>query len=134
MEVAAWLAALVAVSTAVAALAARFGFSEPLALTVVGFAASFLPGVPHVELTPELVLAGLLPPLLYTAAIRTSLVDFRANKRPIMLLSVGLVLFTAFGVGLVAWWLLPIPFAAAVALGAIVAPPDAVAATAIARR
>src|SRR6185369_12657394 len=116
MEVAAWLAALVAVSTAVAALAARFGFSEPLALTVVGFAASFLPGVPHVELTPDLVLVGLLPPLLYTAAIRTSLVDFRANKRPILLLSVGLVVFTAFGVAVVVWSLLPVPFPVALAL------------------
>ena len=134
MEVAAWLAALVAVSTAVAALAARFGFSEPLALTVVGFAASFLPRVPHVELTPNLVLVGLLPPLLYTAAIRTSLVDFRANKRPILLLSVGLVVFTAFGVAVVVWSLLPVPFPVALALGAVVAPPDAVAATAIANR
>ncbi len=134
MEVAGWLAALVGVSTAVAALANRIRLSEPLALTLVGFAASFLPYVPDVELTPEVILAGLLPPLLYTAAIRTSLVDFKANKRPILLLSVGLVLFTTFGVALVVWWLLPVPFAAAVALGAVVAPPDAVAATAIANR
>src|SRR5262249_43818278 len=82
----------------------------------------------------DLVLIGLLPPLLYTTAIRTSLVDFKTNRRAISLLSVGLVLFTAFGVGLVVWWLLPISFAAAVALGAVVAPPGAAAATAIARR
>jgi len=85
-------------------------------------------------LTPELVLIGLLPPLLYSAAIRTSLVDFREHKRAIMLLSVGLVIFTAFGVGLLMWAVLPISFAAALALGAVVAPPDAVAATTIARR
>jgi monovalent cation/hydrogen antiporter len=134
LEVAGWLVVLVAVSTAAGAVARRLGMSEPLVLTLVGIAASFLPGVPQFELTPELVLIGLLPPLLYTAAIRTSLVDFKTNRRPILLLSVGLVAFTAFGVALVVWWLLDIPFALAVALGAVVAPPDAVAATAIARR
>ena len=103
-------------------------------LTLIGIAGSYLPFVPDLQLTPNIVLIGLLPPLLYTAAIRTSLVDFKANKRPIMLLSVGLVLFTTFGVALVAWALLPISFPIAVALGAVVAPPDAVAATAIARR
>ena len=69
--------------------------------------------MPHVELTPELVLVGLLPPLLYAAAIRTSLIDFRHNLRPICLLSVGLVVFTAIGAGLVAWWVIPgLPLAA----------------------
>ncbi len=134
MGISGWLVMLVAVATAGGALARRFGLSEPLVLTMVGLAASFLPFVPALHLTPDVVLAGLLPPLLYTAAIRTSLVDFKANKRAIMLLSVGLVVFTTFGVALVVWWLLPVPFAAAVALGAVVAPPDAVAATAIARR
>jgi Na+/H+ antiporter len=129
-----WIAVLVAVATAAGAAARYFGISEPLVLTLIGVAGSYIPVIPAVHLTPELVLIGLLPPLLYTAAIRTSLVDFRANKRPIMLLSVGLVLFTTFGVALVAWALLPISFAIAVALGAVVAPPDAVAATAIARR
>lgn len=134
MGVASWLAILVAVSTATGALARRIGISEPLVLTLVGFAASFLPYVPRVELTPGIVLVGFLPPLLYTAAIRTSLVDFRTNKRTIALLSIGLVLFTTLGVALVVWWLLPVSFAVAIALGAVVAPPDAVAATAIARR
>ena len=101
---------------------------------IVGLIASYLPFIPEVELNEELVLVGLLPPILYATAIRTSLIDFRSNRRPIGLLSVGLVLFTALGVGLVAYWLLPIPLAAAFALGAVVAPPDAVAATAIARR
>ncbi|HEY7174254.1 MAG TPA: cation:proton antiporter, partial [Micromonosporaceae bacterium] len=134
MNLAGWLVVLVAVATAAGAAARYFGLSEPLVLTLIGLAASYLPFIPNLRLTPQLVLVGLLPPLLYTAAIRTSLVDFRANKRPIMLLSVGLVLFTTFGVALVVWALLPVSFAVSVALGAVVAPPDAVAATAIARR
>ncbi len=128
------LVVLVASAASLTALARRFGISEPLVLTLAGVAASYLPFVPTVHLEPEVVLLGLLPPLLYTAAIRTSLVDFRANLRTIALLSVGLVLFTTFAVAAVVWWLLPVPFAVAVALGAVVAPPDAVAATAVARR
>jgi monovalent cation/hydrogen antiporter len=136
--------ALVAVVAAMAALARRLGISAPLLLVVVGIAASYLPFVPRVELEPEVVLVGFLPPLLYSAAIKTSLVDFSKHRRSIGLLSVGLVAFTALGVGLVAWWLLgavaeangqePLPFWAAFAIGAVVAPPDAVAATAIAKR
>ena len=79
------------------------------------------------------MLLGFLPPLLYSAAIRTSIIDFRHNLRPIAYLSVLLVLITALGVGLVTWWLLPVSFPIALALGAVVAPPDAVAATSIAR-
>ncbi|MFG3618812.1 Na+/H+ antiporter [Nocardia sp. NPDC047654] len=134
MHVAIGLVVLVASAAALAALARRFGVSEPLVLTVGGVAASYLPFVPEIHLEPEIILLGFLPPLLYTAAIRTSLVDFRANVRTIALLSVGLVLFTTFAVAVVVWWLLPVPFAVAVALGAVVAPPDAVAATAVARR
>lgn len=134
MHIAIGLVVLVASAAAVAALARRAGISEPLALTLAGVAASYLPFVPEVHLEPEVVLLGLLPPLLYTAAIRTSLVDFRANIGAIALLSVGLVLFSTFAVAAVVWWLLPVPFAVAVALGAVVAPPDAVAATAVARR
>ncbi|GGK36505.1 Na+/H+ antiporter [Nocardia camponoti] len=134
MHVAIGLVVLVGAAVALAAFARRFGISEPLVLTVAGVAASYVPMVPQVHLEPEVVLLGLLPPLLYTAALRTSLVDFRANVRTIVSLSVGLVLFTTFVVALVVWLLLPVPFAAAVALGAVVAPPDAVAATAVARR
>ncbi|MFD3704321.1 Na+/H+ antiporter [Nocardia sp. NPDC058658] len=134
MDVAIGLVVLLGSATALAALARRFGVSEPLVLTLAGVAASYLPMVPQVHLEPEVVLLGLLPPLLYTAALRTSLVDFKDNLRTIASLSVGLVLFSTFAVALVVWWLLPVPFAAAVALGAVVAPPDAVAATAVARR
>lgn len=117
-----------------AGLSARARLPAPLVLLVVGVVGSYLPFIPEPTLTSEVVLIGLLPPLLYAAAIRTSLVDFRQNRATIGALSVGLVLFTAVGVSLVAWWLLPIPFAIAFALGAIVAPPDAVAATAVARQ
>ncbi|MGW6275921.1 Na+/H+ antiporter [Kribbella sp. NPDC055071] len=144
MHIAIEVVALVAVVAAGAALARRLGISAPLLLVVIGIAASYLPFIPRIELAPEVVLVGFLPPLLYSAAIKTSLVDFSKHRRSIGLLSVGLVAFTALGVGLVAWWLLgsvaeangqePLPFWAAFAIGAVVAPPDAVAATAIAKR
>jgi len=134
VHVAVTVLAVAVVVTVVSALSRRYGQSAPLVLVSVGFVASYLPFVTSPELTPELVLLGLLPPLLYAAAIRTSLIDFRRNKRPILLLSVGLVVFTTVGVGLLVWWLLPVELWAALALGAVVAPPDAVAATAIARR
>jgi Na+/H+ antiporter len=126
--------ALISVVAGVAAAARQLGVSAPLLLTVVGVGASYLPFVPRVHLEPEVVLVGFLPPLLYAAAIRTSLVDFSKHRRSIGLLSVGLVVFTTVGVGLIAYWLLPIPLWAALAIGAVVAPPDAVAATSIARK
>ena len=134
METAIWILALIATVTAVSAVARRFDVPAPLVLVVIGIGASYLPFIEPFELSPELVLVGLLPPLLYSAAIRTSLVDVKTNRRAIGLLAVGLVIFTTAVVGLVAWWLLPIPLAAAIAFGAVVAPPDAVAATAIARK
>lgn len=132
MELAFTLLALLAVVILVASACERFGLPAPLILTIVGLGASFLPFV-HIELDSEVVLLWLLPPLLYAAAIQVSLIDFRSEIKPIGLLSVGLVVFTAFAVGGVTWWLLPVPFAAAFALGAIVGPPDAVAATAVGR-
>src|SRR5688500_13203096 len=126
---------LVAVAVLGAALARRLGFIAPLVLLVAGLGLSFMPGVPHVEVEPELVLIGILPPLLYVAALQTSVPAFRRALRPILLLAVGLVLFTAFAVGFVVHLLLAaVPFAACVALGAIVAAPDAVAVAAMARR
>jgi CPA1 family monovalent cation:H+ antiporter len=129
------LLALVAIVGFVTASARRIGWNEPLALVAVGIGVSFVPRVLDVRLTPDLVLIGFLPPLLYAAAIRTSLVDFKANRRAIALLSVGLVAFSTVAVGLVAWWVVPgIGVAAGLALGAVVSPPDAVAATTVARR
>jgi CPA1 family monovalent cation:H+ antiporter len=128
------LVVLLTIVVAVSSLARRFDLSEPLVLLVVGAATSYMAFVPDYELTPELVLIGLLPPLLYASAIRMSLVDFQKNRRPILLLSVGLVIFTSFGIAVLMVAILPISFAAALALGAVLAPPDAVAATAIARK
>jgi NhaP-type Na+/H+ or K+/H+ antiporter len=126
--------AVVAVVTAVTGLSRRLPVPAPLVLTVFGLIGSFIPGVPEIRLDPDVVLIGFLPPLLYAAAINTSLVDFRRYRRAIGLLSVGLVIATTAVVGLVVWWLLPVPLAAAFAIGAVVAPTDAVAATAIAKR
>lgn len=134
MEIARQLILFMGAVIAVAALARRLGRTAPLLLVLAGIGASFLPGVEDFHLSPDVVLVGILPPLLYAASIRTSLVDFRANVRPIALLSVGLVAFTMLGAGVVAYWLLPISMPAALALGAVVAPPDAVAATAIAKK
>src|SRR5256714_4086747 len=119
----------------VSAVAGRFGMLSPILLGVAGVALSFIPGVPEIRLQPEVVLIGILPPLLYVAAVETSVPAFRYNLRPILLLAVGLVVFTAACVGFVVHALLPkVPLAACLALGAVVAPPDAVAATAVARR
>lgn len=134
VETALAIVAIIATVIVVAGLAQRLRLAAPLVLLVVGVVVSYLPFITEPRLSSEVVLVGLLPPILYAAAIRTSLVDFRANWGPILALSVGLVLFTAAGVGLLTWWLFGLPFAVAFAIGAVVAPPDAVAATAVARR
>jgi Na+/H+ antiporter len=135
MDVALGVLALVAIVCAGSALGRKLNVPVPLLLVLAGVGCSFLPFVPRIELNPELVLIGLLPPLLYAAALRTSLFDFGSNRRAIALLSVGYVIFGTVAVGFVVNWLFPeIPLAAAMALGAVVAPPDAVAATAIARK
>ncbi|HSF98590.1 MAG TPA: cation:proton antiporter, partial [Ornithinibacter sp.] len=134
MELASAIVAIVLVVIVVSRVTAPVGIPTPIALLLVGAALSFVPAVPQLTLSSDLVLYGLLPPLLYAAALSTSLLDIRANRAAILGLSVGLVLFTTVGVAVVAWLLLPIPFAVAIALGAIVAPPDAVAATSVARR
>ena len=135
VEIAFLLVALAVVVLAGTTVAERVGFPAPLGLIVVGVVARTSPAVPTVHLSADVVLLGLLPPLLYSAAIQTSLVDFNANRRSILLLSVGLVVFTTFGVGWLVHALLPgIDWWAALAIGAVVAPPDAVAATSIGRR
>jgi Na+/H+ antiporter len=126
--------ALVAGAVAVTGGARKLKLSAPIALVLAGLVVSWLPFTPDYTLDPALVLYLFLPPLLYSAALESSYVNFRTNLRPIGLLSVGLVLFTTVVVGLVVHALVPgIPLAAAFALGAIVAPPDAVAATAVGR-
>ena len=126
---------LVTVVVAVSAGARRLGLLAPIALLLAGTALSFVPGLPRVQLDPQIVLTWILPPLLYVAAVNTSVPAFRFNLRPILLLAIGLVLVTAFTVGWAVRSVLPaVPFAAALALGAVVAPPDAVSASAVARR
>ncbi|MFK4147573.1 Na+/H+ antiporter [Streptomyces sp. NPDC004065] len=111
----------------------RLGLPAPVLMTVFGIALA-LPGfVPNVSIPPDLILPALLPPLLYAAVRRTSWRQFAANKRPIFLLAVALVFVTTVCVAAVAHSIVPgLPVAAAVALGALVAPPDPVAATAVA--
>ncbi|WP_030620819.1 Na+/H+ antiporter [Streptomyces sclerotialus] len=129
------LLSLVAGSAAVAGLARRTPLPAPLLLVAAGLGAAYLPGVPDYPLDPHIVLPLLLPPLLHTAALDSSYLDLRANVRPVALLSVGYVLFASLVVGYAAYLVIPdLPLTAALVLGAVVAPPDAVAATAIARR
>lgn len=134
MNIALTLVLVAGVAVLIAGLAQRRGWNAPPLLIAVGVIGSYLPFIPQIQLSPDLVLFGLLPPLLYAAAIRTSLVDFTRHRAAILSLSVGLVVFTALGVAAVAYLMLPISFGLAFALGAIVAPPDAVAATAVARK
>ena len=126
---------LLAVVLALTTLARRLLIPYPILLVLGGLAIAMIPGLPPVRLDPDLVFLVFLPPILWAAAYFTSLREFRQNLRPISLLAVGLVLATTAAVAAVARLIVPgLPWPAALALGAIVSPPDAVAATAIARR
>ncbi len=123
------------VSIAVLLVAASFiRVPYPILLVLGGLALGFVPGLPEFELPPELVLVAFLPPLLYSAAFFTPLRELRANVGPISVLATGVVLATTVGVAVVAHDVADLPWAAAFALGAIVAPTDPLAATTIARR
>ncbi|WP_406257287.1 Na+/H+ antiporter [Streptomyces nigra] len=111
----------------------RIGLPAPVLMTLLGIVLALLEFVPNVDVPPDLILPLLLPPLLYAAVRRTSWRQFAANVRPILLLAVALVFVTTLCVAAVAHAIVPgLPIAAAVALGALVAPPDPVAATAVA--
>lgn len=126
---------LLAAVIALAALARRLRLPYPIPLVVGGLALGSVPGLPHVALPPDLVLLAFLPPLLYSSALLLSWRDFRANLGAIGRLAIGLVLATAAAVALVAHALVPgLPWAAAAVLGAIVAPTDAVASSAVAQQ
>jgi Na+/H+ antiporter len=125
---------LLIVVAALAIVAKKVGVPYPVLLVIGGLALGFVPGLPAVELEPEMVFLFFLPPLLYPAALFTSWRDFRANLGPISLLAIGLVLLTTAFVALVAHALAGLPWAIAFALGAIVSPSDAVAATAVTSR
>src|SRR2546421_2372720 len=113
-------------------VARHFRFPYPIALVIGGAALGFVPKLPQLQFDPQFLLVLVLPPILYQAALLTSWRDFKANLRPIGLLAIGLVIVTTLAVGAALKFVIPdIPWAVAFAFGAIVSPPDAVAATAI---
>src|ERR687890_2892188 len=117
---------LVAVA-GLALLARLLHIPYPIFLVIGGLVIGFLPGVPEIELPPDMVLLIFLPPLLYAAAFFSSLRDLRANVRPISLLAIGLVIATALTVAATAHWVVGLSWPVAFVLGAIVSPPDGVA-------
>ena len=125
--------ALVLLVAAVSVVAERYRFPSPILMLLVGAALAFVPGVPSIRLDPDVVFLVLLPPLLYSSGVGMSWRGFRSNLRSILLLAVGCVLFTAASVAWVLHGLLNIPWPVGFVLGAIVSPPDAVAAVALLR-
>jgi CPA1 family monovalent cation:H+ antiporter len=122
-------------SVALGWVARRLTFPYPIALVIGGAALGFLPELPQFPFDPQFILVLVLPPILYQAALLTSWRDFKGSIRPIGLLAVGLVIATMLAVGAALKFVLPdIPWAVAFVLGAIVSPPDAVAATVILTR
>ena len=125
---------LLAVLAGTALLARRINVAPAILLLLAGIVLAFVPGMPMVELPPEVVLLVVLPPLIYSASVAMSWREFKFNLRPIILLSVGCVIFTAFTVAAATHYLIGLPWTVGFLLGAIVAPPDVVAPLAIARR
>jgi Na+/H+ antiporter len=125
---------LLAVLAGTALLARRINVAPAILLLLAGIALAFVPGMPTVELPPELVLLVFLPPLIYSASVAMSWRELKSNLRPIILLSVGCVIFTAFAVATATHYLIGLPWGVGFLLGAIVAPPDVVAPLAIARK
>lgn len=125
---------LLTAMAAIAAMARRFDLTPAIAFLVSGLALAFIPGLPRIELAPEVVLLIVLPPLIYSAGVAMSWREFRANLRPIALLAIGCVVFTTFAVAAAVHFVLGAPWTIGFVLGAIVSPPDVVAPLAIARR
>ncbi len=128
------LVLLIAVLVVVAIVARRLNVAPPILLVIAGLLLAVTPGLPRIELAPELVLLGILPPLIYSAGVAMSWREFRFNLRPIALLAFGYVVFTTCAVAAAAHWLLGMPLAVAFVLGAIVAPTDPVAPASIMRQ
>src|SRR5256714_2017079 len=128
------LLGLLAAVAALMALAPTLRIPYPVLLVIGGLALGFIPGVPRLTLPPDLVLVGILPPLLYSAGFFTSLRDLRANVRPISLLALGLVAATMAVVAVVAHFEVGLEWASAFVLGAVVAHTDPIAARARACR
>ncbi len=125
---------LLAVLAGTALLARRISIAPAILLLLAGIVLAFVPGMPTLELPPEVVLLLVLPPLIYSASVAMSWREFKHNLRPIILLAVGCVIFTAFAVAAATHYLIGLPWEVGFLLGAIVAPPDAVAPLAVARR
>ena len=125
---------LLAVLAGTALLARRINVAPAILLLLAGTALAFVPGMPSLELPPELVLLVVLPPLIYSASVAMSWREFKYNLRPIILLAVGCVIFTAFAVAAATHYLIGLPWSIGFLLGAIVAPPDVVAPLAIVRK
>ena len=125
---------LLAVMVVVAVIARRLAIAPSILLVVAGIALALIPGLPRIELAPELVLLGILPPLIYSAGVAMSWREFKFNLRPIALFAFGLVIFTAAAVAVAGYYLLGMPLAVGFVLGAIVSPTDAVAPLAVVRR
>src|ERR1041384_8116123 len=115
-------------------LARKLTIPYPILFVIGGLLLGLVPHLPRVRLAPEAVFLFVLPPLLFPAALFTSWRDFRMNLRPISLLAIGLVLFTTVAVAWLAHYFMGLPLAAGFVLGAIISPPDAIAASAIAER
>ncbi len=127
-------AVLLAITALADAGSCRLGVPPSIVLVLTGAAISLVPGLRSVAIEPDFVMLLLLPPLLYSAGVGISWRGFRRNLRPILLLAIGCVLFTASAVAAVCHFLLGMDWAVGFVLGAVVAPPDAVAPMAIARR
>jgi CPA1 family monovalent cation:H+ antiporter len=128
------LIVLLVVIAAVAVLANRIRVPPSILLVIVGVLLALIPGLPAVELSPDVVLLLVLPPIIYASAVAMSWREFRFSLRPIALLAIGCVVFTASVVAAVSHWLLSFPWAVGFVLGAIVSPPDSVAPLSIIRR
>jgi monovalent cation/hydrogen antiporter len=128
------LVLLLVVSSAVAVAARRLKTPPAILLVLTGIVLAVIPGLPRLQLAPEVALLVVLPPLIYSASVTMSWREFRFNLRPISLLAVGCVLFTTVVVAAASRWLLGFSWPAGFVLGAIVSPPDPVAPLAIARR
>jgi CPA1 family monovalent cation:H+ antiporter len=117
-----------------ALLARKLTIPYPILFVIGGLLLGLIPELPKIRLEPDLIFLFVLPPLLFPAALFTSWRDFRFNLRPISLLAIGLVLFTTTAVAWLANYFMNLPMAVGFVLGAIISPPDAVAATAIANK
>src|SRR5215469_6892966 len=120
-----------AVLVIVAVVARQLKTAPSILLVIAGIGLALTPGLPRIELAPELVLLGILPPLIYSAGVSMSWREFRFNLRPITLLAFGCIVFTTVAVAAAAHYLLALPWAIGFVLGAIVSPTDVVAPLAI---